>query len=313
MFATGNERNLGSMSERTLLVTGASGHLGRRVVELLLDAGERHVIATTREPAKLDDLAARGVDVRRADFDRPETLDAAFQGATRVLLVSTDALDRPGRRLTQHRAAVDAAKRAGARHVVYTSLVEPGEDSPVLLAPDHRETEAALAASGLGFTVLRNGLYAELLADALGPALATGVLSNAQGEGRVAYVTREDCARAAAAALVASFEGRRTLDVTGPEAVSQADVARVASRVAGRAVRYEPLSTSAFADVLVGVGLPRPVADVYASFDTASAAGRFARVSPAFEELTGARPTSVEAFLSGALAGPEGAAEARPA
>src|SRR5882672_414634 len=145
---------------QALLVTGASGQLGRRVVELLLEAKPgRPIIALSRQPRKLDDLARLGVEVRAADFDDPASLPTAFRGVGRALLVSTDAV---GRRIAQHRAAIDAAARVGVAHLVYTSMPNPGPENEALVARDHRETEAALVASPLGFTILRNNLYIDL-------------------------------------------------------------------------------------------------------------------------------------------------------
>ncbi|MEO5728244.1 MAG: NAD(P)H-binding protein, partial [Byssovorax sp.] len=144
---------------QTLLVTGASGQLGRRVVELLLEAKAGTVVAATRDPAKLADLAARGVLVRKADFDDEGSLAEAFAGVDRLLLISTDSLVRPGHRLAQHQAAVRAAVSAGVGHIVYTSFTNPGVESPITVAPDHRLTEEAIAATKLGFTILRNNLY----------------------------------------------------------------------------------------------------------------------------------------------------------
>lgn len=187
-------------TDRTLFVTGASGHLGRRVIELLLEKNAGKIVAGTRTPEKLADLAARGVVVRHADFEDPKSLEAAFAGADRVLIVSTDAIDRPGRRIAQHRAAVAAAVRAGVKHAVYTSMPNP-ETSPVTFAPDHLGTEQALKSSGLTYTILRNCWYTEYLVPGLAAAVAAGKLISATGNGGAPYVTREDCAQAAAAAL----------------------------------------------------------------------------------------------------------------
>lgn len=284
-------------SQRTLLVTGASGQLGRRVVELLLAAGERNVVAATRTPEKLAGLASRGVAVRRADFDDPASLDAAFAGVDRLLLISTDEVVEPGRRVAQHRRAIAAAERAGVRHVVYTSLTNPGPESPIGLAVDHRETEAALAASGLSFTVLRNNIYADLLLHSAPAAAARGQLVNAAGEGAVGYVTREDCARAAARALAGAEAGRVVLDVTGPAVVTQAELAAVLSELAGRPVTHVNVTPEQLQAQMVSHGMPAALAAVYVSFDRAVAAGTLAVASDAVERLTGRRPTSVAAFL----------------
>lgn len=282
----------------TLLVTGASGHLGRRAIELLLEGKAGKIVAATRTPAKLADLEARGVIVRHADFDDRASLAAAFAGVDRLLLISTDAVGQPGHRLNQHRTAVKAAEEAGVSHVVYTSLINPGPDSPVVLAPDHYGTEAALAETKMGWTVLRENLYSDLLPSSLGRAIQMKNLFSAAGDGKAAYITREDCARATAAALASTFAGQRILDITGPEALSQADLAAIATNISGQQVSYVPLTLEVLVQNMVSAGLPQPLAEAYASFDTAIAQGKFSKVSSVVEDLTGRKPTSVAEFLS---------------
>ncbi|NTX13314.1 SDR family oxidoreductase [Myxococcus sp. CA056] len=282
----------------TLLVTGASGHLGRRVVELLLESHKGSLIVTTREPSKLSDLSARGVVVRKADFDDAKSLDTAFAGAERLLLISTDSLDVPGRRITQHQNALDAALRVGVRHIVYTSLTRPEPDSPITLAKDHWATEQALAKSGLGYTVLRNNIYADMLLHSLPQAIATGQLVAATGTGSTAFIAREDCARIAVAALMSTFEGKRTLEVTGPSAVSHAELARLASELSGRPVQFVPVDATSLKAGMVAHGLPAPLAEAYASFDVAVAEGRMGEATGSVAELTGKAPTSVASFLT---------------
>lgn len=191
-----------------LLVTGASGHLGRRVAELLLAseaARERGLIVTTRTPDAVADLAARGAMVRRADFEDEASLEAAFRGVQRALIVSTDALDRPGRGIAQHRAAVAAARAAGARHLLYTSLTNPGPESRVTIAPDHDATERAIWAAGLGYTILRNNLYTEYLLPGPVRALQTGALRNSYGAGAVVTSSAVQDLTGAAPASVRAF------------------------------------------------------------------------------------------------------------
>ncbi|HRQ41257.1 MAG TPA: SDR family oxidoreductase [Chloroflexota bacterium] len=282
----------------TLLVTGASGHMGRRVVELLLEAQAGTIIAATRSPEKLADFSQQGVIVRHADFNDPASLAKAFAGVDRLLLISTDALGEPGLRLRQHQTAVKAAQDAGVSHVVYTSLINPEPDSPVLIAPDHYGTEMALAASTLNYTVLRNNIYTEVLIPTLSQAAQTGQLFSAAGEGKTAYVTREDCARAAAAALASSFNGRRTLNITSPEALSRADLAALAAQITGKPVTYIPLEPEAMIQGMVSAGLPHFVAEMLASFDTGIAQDKFSAVSNAVQELTGRQPMRIADFLS---------------
>jgi NAD(P)H dehydrogenase (quinone) len=283
--------------DTTLLVTGGSGQLGRRVLELLLEAGSGRLIATTRNPEKLADLAIRGVVVRQADFDDAGSLPSAFAGADQLLLISTDAVDKPGRRIAQHRGAVQAAVQAGVKHVVYTSLTRPEPGSPVTFAPDHYGTEQALAASPLGWTILRNNVYTDFLLRALPQAVATGKLVAAAGEGGAGYVTREDCARAAAAALTSQGLDRKILDITGPAVVTHAELAKIASDLTGRPVAYVRAEPEELRKGLLAAGIPEVFADIVVSFDVARAKGTLAVVSDAVAELTGRAPMSVAAFL----------------
>jgi NAD(P)H dehydrogenase (quinone) len=287
------------MSVPTLLVTGASGHLGRAVVRHLLDTLQvppARIIATSRKPGALADLAARGVTVRTADFDEPGTLAEAFRGADRVLLVSTDALLEPGKRLAQHRAAVQAAAGAGAQHVVYTSLPTP-DTSHVSFAPDHLGTEQALAASGLGWTFLRNAWYAENLAYALPSALASGEWVTAAGEGGVAYIARDDLAHAAAVALAADGTGNRILTLTGTQALTAREVAAKVATVTGKPLAVVGVTAEQLADGLRAHGLPPTLAQVFTSFDVATAAGDLAAVTDDFAALTGRAPATFDAWL----------------
>lgn len=279
-----------------LIVTGAGGHLGRQVVDFLLAAQAGPIVATTRNPDKLADLAARGVTVRQADFDDPATLPAAFAGGGRLLLISTDELAQPGRRLAQHRAAVAAAAAAGVSHVVYTSVVAAHPTPQSSLSDDHFWTEQALAASPMGWTFLRNNLYADLLLHALPHAVATGTLFTATGSGRRSYVTRQDCARAAAAAL-RSAEGRRIYDITGPAAPSQDEIAAIAAEISGKPVAHVALPPEALRPGLAAAGIPPFMVDVLIDFDIETARGYSAIVTPAVEELTGRAPTPVAEFL----------------
>src|SRR6266511_2105322 len=214
-----------------IVVSGASGQLGRRTVQMLLelvDAAE--VIAVSRTPDKAADL---GVATRHADFDDPDGLVAAFDGAQRLLLISTDAVRTHGYRARQHTNAIRAASRAGVEYVVYTSLTGADRPGHPIGAPmaDHAVTERALAESGLAYTVLRNNMYTELLLYAAPAAVASGVLASNQGAGATGYVTREDCAATAATLLVHGGHSERLLVVTD-----------VVERVSGR----QPITVADF-------------------------------------------------------------------
>jgi len=279
---------------KTLLVTGASGQLGRRVVEILLDAEAGPVVAATRSPEKLAGLADRGADIRRADFDDPASLDEAFGGVDRLLLVSTDAL---GHRVPQHRAAIRAAARAGVKHIVYTSLPNPEKwGAPFTL--EHAQTEKMLKASRVGWTVLRNNLYTDYLVPKLSNAVPSGQLAAAAGDGGAPYVTREDCAGAAAAALASSDFDGRTIDVTGPAVVTHAELAKIASDISRRRVTYVRTSPEELRKGFVAAGMSRDEVDVLVTIDVAIANGWPGAATNAVEELTGHPPASVAELLA---------------
>jgi NAD(P)H dehydrogenase (quinone) len=283
-------------SDRTLFVTGASGQLGRRVVELLLEKGAVKIVAGTRKPEKLADLAARGVTVRHADFENAKELEAALAGADRVLIISTDAIDRPGRRLAQHKAAVAAAASAGVKHAVYTSMPNP-ETSPVVFAPDHLGTEQALKASGLTYTILRNCWYMDFLIPGLAAAVASGKLITATGNGAAPYVTREDCAQAAAAALASSDTSNKTWNITGPDSLTYAELAKIASDLTGRPVVFESVTPEERTAQLIAAGTPEFIAKLLVSSQMAIAQGKMGTPTTAVKELTGREPMSVREFL----------------
>lgn len=285
------------ISKRALLVSGAGGQLGRRVVERLLDARIGPLLAATRDPSKLRDLAARGVGVRYADFDEPGSLPAAFAGVERLLLISTDTLFPEGARLRQHRAAVAAAVQAGVRHVVYTSAPAPYPAAGGSLLDDHFWTEQALAASPLEWTILRNHLYTDFLLTSLPSAIASGRLASSAGLRGTSYVTRDDCARTAAAALAGNWNGRRVLDVTGPAPVTQHALAALAADLSGRPVEFVGVPPEAHRSLLAHANVPPFVIDALLAFDAAAAQGYHAIVTPTVRNLTGKEPTSVAEFL----------------
>lgn len=281
------------MSARTLLVTGAAGQLGRQAIaHLLAHAQGDHIVAGTRNPEKLQDLAAQGVEIRKVDFDHsPAELAQAFAGVDRLLIVSTDALDRPGHRLEQHQRAVQAAQIAKVQHLLYTSMVRPDPANPALLAFDHRGTEKAIQDSGLPFTILRNNWYSENLLDALPYAVAAGALSDATGTGRAAYVSRADCARAAAAALASSESRSSIRDISGPELLNLGDMAKILSTISGKPITAVPVDVGTRTTQLQAAGLPAGFAQVLANSEHAISLGWFAILSDDVRTLTGQAPT----------------------
>jgi NAD(P)H dehydrogenase (quinone) len=290
------------MTKPTVLVTGASGHLGSLVIETLLDAGTTNIIATTRHPDKLAAFAARGVDVRAADFDKPEGLAAAFAGAERLLLISTDSLAVPGQRVTQHRAAIDAAKAAGVGHIVYLSAPSPRPTPEPTLISDHYWTEQAVVESGLDFTFLRDHLYTDLLLASLPHAVASGqVYSATAGRGR-SFVTRDDCARSAAGALAGATTGKTILDITGPEPLTFDALAALVSELTGKPVKHIAVDPASYKGGLTAAGLPPFLVEGLADFDSDAAQGFHAITTTAVKDLSGQEPTTVREFLSANLA-----------
>lgn len=291
---------MSTLKENNVLVTGASGNVGRLVVDWLLENYNGSIIATTRQPEKLADLAERGVIVRQADFDQPESLDEAFAGAQRLLLISTDAIGIPDIRLNQQTQAVRAAVKAGVNHIVYTSFFNNEPGTANVTAGDHYFTEQAIKDSGLSYTILRNNLYAENLLQALGQAAERGMYASAIGEGKISYIARQDCAIAAAAAVAISSPNNenKTLHLTGLEAVSGQDIARILSEAVGKPVSYVLLDIPQLVGIYESFHMPKPMAEALASFDAASAKGEYELVTQDFKELTGQNPMRIKQFLA---------------
>jgi len=274
----------------TVAVTGASGQLGRRVADLLLERLEpSQVVLLTRSPEALASYSERGVAVRRGDFDEPASLADAFSGADRALLIS--ALDFE-RRTGQHRAAIEAAKTAGVRHVVYTSIPEP-EGNPAAASPSHHATELDVRESGLEWTFLRNSLYSDFQVPVVAQAIESGQLVTSAGDGRVAYVSRDDCAAAAAAVLVQDGYEGKAYDITGPEAIGPRDLAALAAELGGRPVEVVSVDDDALVAAMIANGVPEAVAAIRLSFVVAARDGFLDTVSSAVEDLTGNPPTSL--------------------
>ncbi|TPI49580.1 SDR family oxidoreductase [Mesorhizobium sp. B2-9-1] len=285
----------------TLLVTGASGHLGRAVINHLL--GERkvapaNIIATTRNPENLADLAARGVAVRVADFDDRASLEEAFTGADRVLVISTGELDlKSDRRLKQHQAAVAAAKAAKVSHLLYTSMPNPEPGSPVLFAGDHYGTEEAIKASGIPYTIFRNGWYQENLFMSLPHAIASGKWYSSAADGRVAHGARDDMAAAIAAGLASGSKQSEIHTLTGPEAYTTSEIAALVSEVIGKPLEVIQLPDEALTEGVKAAGVPEDFARIIVSFDANTRAGRIGEVTDAVEKLSGRKPRTLRQFL----------------
>ena len=284
----------------SILVTGASGHFGQLVLKHLtetLSVPASRIVAASRNPAKLADWAAKGVVTRALDFEQPGTFAAAFDGVDRALLVSTDALDRPGRRLEQHTNAIKGLEAAGVGHVIYTSAPNPA-GAPLLIAPDHEGTEKALAGSGLGgWTVLRNHWYLENLFMSLPAAIASGKWYAADGGLGSADIARSDLALAAATVLAGTEVGKNTYTLSGATSLTKAAIATAVSAAIGKPIDVVQIPLEDLVQGLVQAGLPDPLARVFASFDTNTKAGRVANVTGDFERITGRQPQSFKDWL----------------
>ena len=277
-----------------IVVTGASGRLGGRIAREVLDrVAPDRVRLVTRDPARLD---LPGVPVARADFDEPGSLAEAFAGGSVLMLVSTDTI---ADRAAQHARAIDAARDAGVRRVVYTSMISPGTENPALIAESHRATEEHLRASGIEWTILRCGFYADFQVFEAAEALGSGRLVHNRGDGRCAYVARADIARAAAAVLVEDGHDGAMYELTGPESLSADELAELYSRVGGRPVEPVSLDDDAYLRALGGAtdGHVQYGLALAVSLGQAMRLGLHAAVTDDIERLTGRAPQRVADLL----------------
>jgi NAD(P)H dehydrogenase (quinone) len=283
----------------TILVTGAAGQLGQRVIHHLLETYKvpaARLVAATRDPSKLADLAAKGVATRKADFDDAAALEAAFQGIDRLLIISTDALAVPGQRLKQHTAAINATVKAGVKHIAYTSMPSP-DKSLVTFAPDHLGTENAIKASGLAYTILRDAWYMDNYLHGMPHNLQSGTWYTSSGDGKVPNISREDCALAIAAALASGSSDSATYTLTGSESLNASQIAAIVSEAAGKPLTAVAVTDEQLGQGMRGAGLPDFVADMLVSADANIRAGNFDLVTSDFTKLTGKQPETLKAFF----------------
>lgn len=278
----------------TIALTGAAGNLGRLVAEhLIASTDPSQIVLITRRPQAVADLVDRGAGVRPAYFGQPETLPAAFAGVDRLLIISADDVDT---RLPGQLAAVDAAKLAGVGHLFYTSVTNPVPENPAGVVPSHQATEEAMAASELRWTALRNNLYAEYQVPTIQQAAASGSLVTNAGAGLTSYVTRTDCAAAAAAALLHP-DPAQVYDISGPTGVSTGDLADLAAGLRGGPVQVVDVSDEEYVAGLIAAGLPEAAAGLLASFGTATREGFMDVTTSAVKDLTGRDATPLSSVL----------------
>jgi NAD(P)H dehydrogenase (quinone) len=273
-----------------IVVTGATGQFGRLVVEALLQRGTpaSEIVAAVRTPAKAADLAARGVEVREADYTRPETLGPAFAGADKLLFVSSSGPEAD--RIAQHRAVVAAAAEARVGQLLYTSIYD-ATDSPLGLARAHRDTEATIAATGLPSVLLRNGWYTENYTGSLADAVERGVIARSTGAGRVASAARADYAEAAAVVLLSDDQAGKVYELTGDTNWSLADLAAEAAQQSGKAVTFTNLPADQYAGILRSLDLPEFLVELLVDSDLRVSEGALSGITSDLSTLLG-RPTT---------------------
>lgn len=290
-----------------IIVSGASGQFGHATASALLDMGAE-VIALSRSVDKLADLAARGAEVRQADFDDPAGLVEAMKGGEKLLLISTL---RVGTRVQQHRNAVEAARANGVKHIVYTSVVGGGlADHPGVEQHDHYATEQLIRASGIPYTFLRNSLYSEAVATAMAiPALAEGTKPDNAGHGKVAMVSRDDCVAMAAAVLTQPGHENKAYDVTGPELLSIPEAVAMISQMAGKPIDLQHVDDEGMYLYFDSLGVPRKASDIVpdgpipwasegmVTFGQSIREGYFAVCSTDVERVTGRKPRPLASVL----------------
>jgi NAD(P)H dehydrogenase (quinone) len=270
-----------------IVVTGATGQLGRLVIDELLKTTEaKNIIAAVRTPAKAKDFAGQGVQVREADYSRPETFAAAFHGASRLLLISGNEM---GKRIEQHKAVIDAAKAAGITFAAYTSILHC-DTSPLGLAAEHLATEKYILSIGLSYSMLRNGWYFENQTAAIPLAIQKGAFIGASGKGRIAAASRSDYAAAAAIVLTGKVYENSILELGGDAPYTRAELAEEVSRQTGKVIGYQNLSQAEYEKVLSGF-LPALYAEIIADAEAHAANGALDDNSHTLSRIIG-RPTT---------------------
>jgi NAD(P)H dehydrogenase (quinone) len=284
----------------SIVITGATGQLGRHVVEALLERNvpAAQIVAAGRSIGKLADLEARGVQVRAMDYGDAASVAEALEGATKVLLISGSEV---GQRIEQHRTVIEAAKAEGVELIAYTSIAN-ADTTGMKLAAEHQATEDLLKDAGIPFALLRNGWYLENYTEQLQGTLAQGAFAGSAGEGKVSAASRLDYAEAAAAVLVAENQAGKVYELGGDHAFSLAELAQEISTAANQAVSYQDLPASDYAGLLAGFGVPQAFADILADSDLGIARGDLLVSGSDLRQLIGRPTTPMPAAVRSALA-----------
>ena len=281
-----------------IAITGASGQLGRLVIDsLLTSVPASELVALVRNPASVSDLKDKGINVRQADYTQPDTLITALQGVDKLLLISSSEV---GQRLVQHQNVIEAAKETGVSLLAYTSILH-ADTSPLGLADEHRATEAALADSGIPHVVLRNGWYSENYIASVPAALELGALYGCAGAGKISSASRADYASAAAAVLTQDGQAGTIYELAGDSAYTLAELAAEISVQTGKDIGYVDLPETDFADALLKAGLPAPLASLLANSDTGASQGGLYDDSQTLSKLIGKPTTTIAESVKEAL------------
>ena len=286
-----------------ILVTGATGHLGKAVTEFLLQKTDAaNISVLVRDAAKAEVFKSKGVEVRIGDYNNKVSLLEAFKGVDKLYLVSGTDIEN---RTAQHENAILAAKEAGVKHVIYTSYqrkTESANSHVALIADSHLHTEKVLKDSGLIYTILQDGLYAEVIPNFAGEkVLESKTIFFPAGQGKTAFATRSDMAEASAVILLDETGkfNNRSIEIAGSEAISWGQIASIISKVSGETINYAPLSEVDFTEVLTKAGVPALYIGMQAGFGQAIAAGEFDGLSGELESILGRKPATVEEYFSG--------------
>jgi NAD(P)H dehydrogenase (quinone) len=280
-----------------ILVTGASGQLGRLVIDSLLEkTAASNIVAAVRSPEKVADLAEKGVQVRQANYTDQDSLVAAMQGVKKVLLISSSEV---GQRAEQHQNVINTAKQADVALIAYTSILK-ADTSPLILVQEHVATEKMLADSGVPHVLLRNGWYSENYTMSVEAALEHGVVGCA-GDGKLSTASRVDYAEAAATVLLQDGQAGKVYELAGDNAFTLSEYAEAISKVTGKTVSYQNVPEAEYTKILVGVGLPEGFAAVLADSEAGAAKGGLFSDSKALSALIGRPTTSIEDSIKAAL------------
>ncbi|MCE5306895.1 MAG: SDR family oxidoreductase [Acidobacteriales bacterium] len=279
-----------------IAITGATGHLGRLVIDKLkTKVPASDIVALARTPAKAEDL---GVQVREADYAKPKTLESALKGIDTLLLISSNEV---GRRAAQHRNVIDAAKKEGVKRIVYTSLLHADTSAITILSEEHLATEADLKASGLAFTILRNGWYTENYTASVSGAVKAGAFLGSAGGGKISSAARADYADAAVTVLTSQRHEGKTYELAGDDAYTLSDLAAEISRQTGKTIPYKNLTESEYSAALTSFGLPAPVAKAYANFDAGASKDALFDTGRQLSKLIGRPTTPLATAVASAL------------